>query len=249
MWVVFDSCALLDLIEQNESTRNKLVGRLKNSWASCAREGTQNEPIRLWFPPITIGEVALLQFPSYRTSRWRGRNQIADETLRNQVNVAFEAIGLLDPAMPLNLQRRLPGLDFELVISEPGHTVSRLALHYFADHRKSPAYLHCEFGRVKSIGDTADQLAFEYALAVAQSTKTTTVFLTSDFGLLATLQGLGVDRHRVELVNSKNPLQQLQGPNAELMKLQCPGNVEICQGVRRGTRIPCERWPRSITLE
>jgi len=249
MWVVFDTCGLLDLVERDQAARNALTGRIRYFWETWKSENTNNtNPIRLWFPPITVGEAALLQFPSYRTSRWRDEGRLTDDELTRLVNVAYEAIRLLDPAVRGNLQRRLPGLDFELVVGEPAGAVSRLAMRYFADHRKNPAYLHCERGRVKSLGDTADQLAFEFALAVAQSTETTTVFVTSDYGLLATLQGLGVDRHRVKILDSKVRHLRLQGPDAEPMDIQCIRNENVCQGVRTGAHVPCQKWPQSLVF-
>lgn len=248
MWAILDSSAVLDLVERDDMQRRQLVTHLREIAGTTGFAYPEEQPITLWVPPIALGELALLTFPAYRVSRaYRPLNNIE---LNRQVNVAWEAIGLLDPNRISNLRQRLPSLNFTVNTCPPSDAVASVAWETFTSHRKNQRYLHCEEGRIKSIGDTADQLVFELAYALGLAVKTGAVLVSSDRGLLTSVQRMNTyaSSVRLALIDSKNPTRRLQGEDAYTYGSMCPGKTDRCQSQRTDSRTDCKFWPHQSQI-
>lgn len=248
MWVILDSSAVLDLVERSDAERRQLVTRLKEIAGPTGFNYPEDQQVRLWVPPIAVGELALLTFPAYRVTQSRVR--LSKKVLNNKLNVAWEAISLLDPEKIGNLRQRLPSLNFVVTAALPNDAVASLAWQTFTKHRKNQQYLHCDGGRIKSIGDTADQLAFELAYALAFTVQTGAVLMSSDSDLLGSAQQIRTYQTvKLALIDSKNPTRRLQGDAPYMIASRCPGDMERCQGMRTDDRTECTLWPRQVQIK
>ena len=245
MWTVIDTSAVLDLVERGDQHRNQLVANLRD--VARLLKQPEDQPMTLWVPPIALGELALLTYPAYRVSR--ATRQLDDNELNRRINLAWEATVLFDPLHIGNLRQRLPGLNFRVSASPPSEEVASLAWAGFAAHRRDQRNLHCYNGQIKSIGSTADQLAFELAYALAFKVKSGAAFVSSDADLLASVQQMRTYEHvKLALVDSKNPGRRLQGEGCYVFGSLCPKDESVCQSQRASRTTDCGKWLRTSRI-